>query len=381
MNALSQTMPMGARHNPWLDLVRALAIVLVLLRHGEKGLADAGRVGSGVFHTIMMNGWIGVDLFFVLSGYLITAHLLRRPISSQGLRRYFEMRALRILPAYYAVLFLIVIGAFPFYAVDPAGLPVRVAYHLLLLQDYLPSNINVAFWSLGVEEKFYVIAPLLVAGLAACRRPRFALAAIATLLLISPLARSATFAGQQDWTYLSFFQQLRSPFHMSLEPLLLGVAIAYAGHMGLLRQLPRRPFAFVAVFVCLMAYLGSHEFMATLGTFDASLQPVLISLLCAALVLFAVGLDQEPMPLRSPAEPIARLSYCLYLVHFPLIPLALILAGASTWQFWLAYLSATVLVSVALHLCVERPFLRIKDRIALQRDRRKPRPATVMAAE
>ena len=62
--------------NAWLDLVRAIAIALVLLRHGSAAIAPPSAVPAFFKHSLL-NGWVGVDLFFVLSGYLISQHLLR----------------------------------------------------------------------------------------------------------------------------------------------------------------------------------------------------------------------------------------------------------------------------------------------------------------
>ena len=83
-----------------------------------------------------MNGWMGVDLFFVLSGFLITTHICRRydgRITRAGLKDYLTRRVLRIVPAYYAVLFVAVLGLIPLYRVDEATLGIRIAYHMLFL--------------------------------------------------------------------------------------------------------------------------------------------------------------------------------------------------------------------------------------------------------
>ena len=104
--------------------------------------------------ALLVNGWVGVDLFFVLSGFLIAKHLLCRLADPNGLAlgAYIAKRALRIVPAYYAVLLLVAAGVVPIYTVAPEALALRLGYHALFLQDYLPANIVVVFWSLGVQE-------------------------------------------------------------------------------------------------------------------------------------------------------------------------------------------------------------------------------------
>ncbi len=114
-------------------------------------------LGSWDAIIIFLNGWAGVDLFFVLSGFLIAYLLLRRWASdqtswSQRLRRYLSKRVLRIFPAYYATLLVVAFGLLPFYPVSEQQWGWRLTYHLLYLQDYFPPNFVVAFWSLGVAS-------------------------------------------------------------------------------------------------------------------------------------------------------------------------------------------------------------------------------------
>ena len=356
------------RNNPWLDLVRSIAILLVLFRHGERALYVQGGA-QGFFQTIFTNGWVGVDLFFVLSGYLISRHLLRAGINSDNFRfgRYLVMRVLRIVPAYYAVLFLVAAGAFPFFGVASDMLGVRVAYHMLFLQDYLPSNINVVFWSLGVEEKFYLLAPVLIFALVRCRSDKTK-AALLLLCFALPIGlRTAAFLRLDEAIdYPTFFRMFRSPFHLTLEGLIVGVGIAVAQHANVLQQSRRSGllvlFGGLAVFG---AWLGSSDFMAVISGVDVMTQPVVIALLGGVVVLGAVQLGGTPMPLRQPFQFLSRLSYSLYLVHFPLIPLAMNITGAvGALGFWVCYFAISLGVALCLHFVVERPFLRCKDRIA-----------------
>ncbi len=357
-----------SRNNPWLDLVRCAAILLVLFRHGERAVTTTSNGGQGFVETLFLNGWVGVDLFFALSGYLITRHLVGAGIGTGrfALGRYLALRALRIVPAYVAVMALIIAGAFPFFEIGREALPMRVAYHLLFLQDYLPSNINVVFWSLGVEEKFYLLAPLLVAAL--LRLPMIAKAPLLVACFGLPLIfRSATFQGLDSGIgYNEFFQIFRSPFHMTLEGFVVGVAIAMAERAGLIRPRRGRGLALLSVSASILCiWLASHDFMARIGFHDAALQPALIALLAGAIILGAVMLAGSPMPLTQPARALSRLSYSLYLVHLPLIPLAKVLSGTQGVPgFWAIYLATSLAVAVLLHRGVEKPFLDWKDRLA-----------------
>lgn len=354
--------PRHRGHNPWLDGLRALAILFVLLRHGVR-IQPGGHTDSFV-HNVMINGWIGVDLFFVLSGYLIAKALLKR--MGNGAKafswRYFEDRILRIVPAYYAVLILCVIGFFPGFAISPDGLDGRFVYHLLFLHDYLGSNINVVFWSLGVEEKFYLLVPFLMMALLKIRSLGGQMAICAALLMISPISRLMGFAameGPED--YGTFFYQLRSPFHMSLEGFVAGIVVALLQLRGLLLS-PRLAKGLLAACLAgLILWTGSHEFLGSITRFDAGPQPLLLSGLFGLMVLCGVSLSGQYMPTEPLVRVKARLSYTLYLIHYPLIPLAFGLAPeGATLMFWLYYLFLSFTAAAILHFLVEKPFLKLK---------------------
>ena len=371
---MAETASTGGRNNPWLDLIRAIAIAFVLLRHGELAFTEAPRLQLEPLKTIAANGWIGVDLFFVLSGYLIARHLLRAGIGSGNfsIGRYMAMRALRIVPAYLAVIGLILIGAFPFYTIPDGLLGARLAYHLLFLQDYLPSNINVVLWSLGVEEKFYILAPVLIFLLFQCRSMAAKLAILAVCFSIPVMFR---FDAYRQLThaidYQTFFPIFRSPFHMTIEGIVLGVTIAVVEAAGFVRRSPFVGLTILGVSsAALLLWMASHDFMAQIDIRDAVWQPSIIAIMAAFMTLGAVMLAGVRMPFAGPVNIAARLSYSLYLVHYPLIPLAAAIAVAyGAHFFWPAYLAISIGVAVLLHLIVEKPFLAWKDRIGAREGR------------
>ena len=205
---------------PGLDLLRAVAVIVVTLYHaGIMGFPLPGRV-----HRF---GWIGVDLFFVLSGYLIGGQLLAalardRPIK---LPRFFARRALRILPAYFVILAI--------YAFLPAW---REYPEMFPLWKFLVSVQNIGLrggtafshaWSLAVEDQFYLLLPLLL--LLLNRRPRAAVIIPCAIILggfglrwfLALQNRTDTgvsFRGFQTWIYYATWTRL--------DPLVLGVALA-----------------------------------------------------------------------------------------------------------------------------------------------------------
>ena len=372
--------PQQAHHNAWLDVLRSLAIFLVLLRHGS-GVAQ-GNPGEGFLANLLRNGWVGVDLFFVLSGYLIAAGLIRRSRRQEGslvATSYFTDRILRIVPAYFAVLILCYLGFFPGFSPSASDPDRSLFAHLLFLQDYTGADINVVFWSLGVEEKFYLVAPLLVLGLARPRALSGCAALAACLLLVSPVCRAVAFEAMgASVDYGEFFRTLRSPFHMSIEGFVVGIFVAVLHSRGVVFPARHASLGLGLSALALLAWLGSHEFLLTITRFDAWVQPTALAALFGWMVWCAVSLGD-----RRPAfEPFfrvnARLSYALYLVHFPLLPLAAALAqDQGQGAFWAGYLALSYAAALVLHFAIEKAFMQLKP----SRSENGPRPSRFSETE
>jgi peptidoglycan/LPS O-acetylase OafA/YrhL len=166
----------SGKHFPELDGIRGLAIVGVLCSHGVgiSGLFDASHnsLADKLLRYACVPLWGGVDLFFVLSGFLITGILLRSKTSENYFSSFYARRVLRIFPIYYLVLTLsLVMGHFSadFAAQLPAWASWKFAY-FLYVQNWpifwhgqkIMTGIWGPYWSLAVEEQFYFIWPLVV---------------------------------------------------------------------------------------------------------------------------------------------------------------------------------------------------------------------------
>jgi peptidoglycan/LPS O-acetylase OafA/YrhL len=153
---------------PELDALRGVAILLVLFFHGFgfalRNLAGLPRAAR-LFVQATTPGWVGVNLFFVLSGFLITGILLDSRDRMDYYRRFYTRRALRILPAYYGILVVLLLVA-------RFGLVERhISWSFVGMSFFYLSNVTVLFgvsmqygvlWSLAVEEHFYLIWPTVV---------------------------------------------------------------------------------------------------------------------------------------------------------------------------------------------------------------------------
>ncbi len=312
-----------------LDGLRAIAILLVLARHAVRPFHEAAQpllpIAGWDAAAPLLNGWVGVDLFFVLSGFLISKHLLARRGNPNGLAlgTYLAKRALRIVPAYYAVLLVVAAGLVPLYAVPQDALAIRIGYHALFLQDYLPANIVVVFWSLGVEEKFYLLAPVILAVVVTWRPPEAQLAVAAGIALLGPALRMIIAHTHPSIDqYVPFFQTFRSPFHACIDALMIGVLCALLHHHRERLAWLRRSIAWFVLWpaIALLGWLLlAAPLLERIDDFDKVFQPFLIAL-GAGGVLGGIVLSGRPVPFLSGISllVLARLSYGLYLVHLPL---------------------------------------------------------------
>jgi len=204
-----------------LDGLRGIAILMVAISHYAE--QTAGKGYDEVFFRAAQSGWIGVDLFFCLSGYLITGILLDTRDSAHYLRNFFLKRVLRIFPLYYAAL-----GLY-FYFFHTITEPGASPIHPLWLYSYgtnvataiwgWPSRWVGHFWSLAVEEQFYAVWPFVVLAL-----PRRSLLHACVLLWILAALLRWALAGWHhvDPTVLYVLTPLR------IDPLMSGAILAAA---------------------------------------------------------------------------------------------------------------------------------------------------------
>jgi peptidoglycan/LPS O-acetylase OafA/YrhL len=374
----------------WADLdgLRAFAILLVVGRHSLRpfisedtyhAVVTAGRLD---FTPLVLNGWIGVDLFFVLSGFLIGRQAWR----GDSLRRFWFKRVTRILPAYWACLGIVafgltVSGAWPKSAADFVA-------HLVMLQDYTGSVFVPSFWSLGAEEKFYLLAPLLVFALTWDRVRRWQGVALFALWLLPVMWRVASVSLLNgSISYEAYFPRYRSPFHLTCESLVLGFAIAWisrqtwSSHIGR----PAREALFWVGAAGVVYWLVPSVILQTIDARTIVVAPALIGLCFGAMVLAAVSGSGSYSVVIGCAmwQPLATGSYTLCLTHMMVLPIAAALAAramplnagaspAAQWMLFLPwYLVMTALAAYVLHRYVERPMLQWRDRRLAQADQSK----------
>jgi peptidoglycan/LPS O-acetylase OafA/YrhL len=352
---------------PGLDLLRAIAIVWVMLFHSFI----VGGLGPD-FAWLSRYGWAGVDIFFVLSGFLIGTQVLRplqrgEPVSFGG---FYARRAWRILPAFAVVLALYVF--FPVLREVPGLQPwwQFATFTLNLLIDY---NSNQAFshaWSLCVEEHFYLVFPLLAWWLT--RRPStLKFVGICTTVVVLGIAlrttvwlHDAAVNPPRNW----FLEDIYYPTWMRLDGLLIGIMLAalrvYRPQAWTRLQARSNVLLFGGIAVSCLAF---WLFRDRAGLLANALGWPLLSF-GFGLLVFA-GADRQSLlgRWRVPgAGWIAGISYSLYLSHKIAFHVVQVTFGASLQGrgaiAFAVYALAVHLLGAALHYLVERPFLRLRER-------------------
>jgi peptidoglycan/LPS O-acetylase OafA/YrhL len=354
---------------PGLDLLRAIAVVWVMLFHSFI----VGGLGPD-FEWLSRFGWAGVDIFFVLSGFLIGTQVLRELQRGAGisLGGFYARRAWRIVPAFAVVLALY--GFLPALREAPGLQPwwQFATFTMNLLIDYDRNKAFSHAWSLCVEEHFYLVFPLLAwwfARRASVARVLGVCSAVAVLGLAlrgGTWLHHAAIDPSRNW----YIEEIYYPTWMRLDGLLMGVMLAilrvHRPQLWARLQVRSNAILLGGLAVCCLAF---WLFRDRTGLLANTLGWPLLSFGFGLLVL--AGADGHSLigRWRVPgAGWIAAISYSLYLSHkiaFHIVQgtMAPSLQHSNVLLF-LAYALATLLLGAALHYAVERPFLRWRDRRA-----------------
>jgi peptidoglycan/LPS O-acetylase OafA/YrhL len=356
-----------------LDTLRAAAIVLVMLYH----LNMLGLLPS-VISPIARLGWVGVDLFFVLSGFLIGSQLLKPYLTGErpSLRDFYTRRAYRILPAFCVVFLLYLVVPLWREAPGPyAGWQyVSFTWNLFLL-GYPENRAFSHVWSLCVEEHFYLILPLLL--LLLMRKPSvWKTTSLLLFFIVGGIALRAWLlhsivqtAGDQQG--LMMMKYIYYPTYSRLDGLVVGVTLA------IIRTFRAQWWSRITRHGSLLALFGLASVFGALWlcVFDYPDPDLPASILFAFPALaFGFGLlvasavcEKGPFSRRVPgASTLAVLAFSLYLTHksvahatHHLLP---VLTAQAGWQSLLTYALTCFGVASLLYLGIERPFLELRAR-------------------
>lgn len=333
-----------------------------------RALAVGGVVLNHLFPSRLTGGYLGVDIFFVISGFLITSHLASELRSTGRVRlaRFWARRARRLLPASLLVLAVTLWAswvwlpeaAFAQISRETLGSALYVQNWVLAAsnQDYFRSSQSASpvthYWSLSVEEQFYLVWPLLLLALWSCaRRANDVLrqritSSVLGVLVVSSLAYAVWALGTHPES--AYFVTWGRAWEFGVGGL-LGLAAS---------RLPAVP--------RLLAVPGWVAMIASMMLFDESTSvpglPTLVPVVGAAVVIWSgVGSGESALRLLRPLSWLGDVSYSLYLWHWPVFVIAPVALGVSMGrELGFALLAACLALAAALTRWVEDPVRRMR---------------------
>jgi peptidoglycan/LPS O-acetylase OafA/YrhL len=358
--------PLLSREMPGLDVLRGVAVLAVVCYHGLHWWLPPNLSLSPAANFLSMltsPGWLGVNLFFVLSGFLITGILIDTRYRSNYWQSFYTRRALRILPLYVATLLLL-----HFYEHLTWMYVLVCLFYLANFTQYMKLEGYGPLWSLAVEEQFYLVWPFLVR----CLRLRtLALVCLGSIFL-SPILRYVSFA------HIVPLGDSYTATWLLTDNLAVGALIA------IILRTPSATLARVRKLTLTLGGLGLALFaielhlnwMTRTNASGAALQPEPFLLLFAALLLLSLQYGGHPVVFRltRPLRFFGYISYGLYLLHligFKIYqdlysdighPVSVLTLSSILGRFCLV-VGITSLICLISRRYFEEYFLRLKDRL------------------
>ena len=351
-----------------LDLLRLVAVLLVIGRHISGAQDPAASVRHPLLATWARGGWVGVDIFFVLSGFLVSG-LLFAEFKARGELspvRFFVRRAWKIYPPFYLLLAVTVV----MYATFRQELRWSwLLSELLFVQSYVP-GLWMHTWSLAIEEHFYLLLPVTLLLLVR-RRPAAADPFRPILLLGLGVVALELLLRVANWRFhpAYAYQTHLSPTHLRLDSLFVGVVLSYGYHFNtraFVDLLTPWRWALIVTGGALLAPAFVFPLDTTPFVYTAGF--TLFGLAGAMLVAGTVLCASPREGMLAPLAALGANSYSIYLWHLPVmlwgIPLAEQAAGVRFSLGFRAGLSviASLAFGAAMAKLVEAPALRLRDR-------------------
>lgn len=352
-----QNHSLSLKYTPALDSIRGVAVLLVVAMHAEYFFFDANI-------SWISGGFLGVDLFFVLSGFLITDILLSDFTRHGKLsyKKFYINRFLRLFPA--LALLLLVYFALSSFGATSQRLEIDAIFAILFyyFNWLLVSTLDVPegmghMWSLAVEEQFYLLWPAVLAlALRHLKPVRHVIALLVTLIAAIALWRAYLWNLDTNWLFLYVRTDTRA------DSILVGALLAYLLSKDLL-HIPHLKLVSgisATIFLICVFYFDRESPALYMGGFT------LLAILAAVLICYAIkGAETNQVFFDwKPLRWLGKVSYGLYLWHMPIFMLVsgTDQLGSNTSRAFvgLGLLGITTLLSWFL---VEKPCLSLKNRI------------------
>lgn len=347
-------------HISSLDGVRAIAALLILWLHFWSVAEGSTSLVNFLVKTASI-GQIGVPLFFVLSGFLISRILLRKKGENDYFRSFYLKRSLRIFPLYYFFL-LLVFFIYPLIVQVPVT-PLSLSWpNWLYLQNFAmtfnwhyegPGHL----WSLAVEEHFYILWPIIVYYTNLKQLKRICIA----VCVAEPIVRYFMFSSNIEVFYFSFTR---------FDELCFGALLAIAeAEKKILSSLVLRITAVVCLTALVFCFVKSGERSLTVQVFKFSLLGMLFYSGLALLLKEKVSVVSHFFS-SKPLMFIGKISYGLYIYHpFAFLVIETYFSTSNVWVNFISCITSSFALSITSYYLLEKPFLRLKDKVDRHRQK------------
>lgn len=335
-----------------LDLLRGIAILLVIFRHGD------------ISNVVAEFGWLGVDLFFVLSGFLVSGLLFREYLKSGRVRvgRFLIRRGFKIYPGYY-IFVAVSIGIY-YWQTKTFYKQSELLPEIFYLQTYLP-HIWDHTWSLAVEEHFYLVLALFIPLSIMAKKIEnrtFMIISFIVILIGAFLMRLQVSLPHCNDDFFPFSQT-----HLRMDGIIVGVFCSYLYYFtGFYEFFLKGKFLFALASILLIIpgflFPGGTFIMNTFGLSSVNLGFGILLLLSVQ-----KNTPSSPMNWSWIALPVRAFcfigvhSYSIYLWHLVAKNIILHFGFGEKLSFAL-YLLLALAIGIVLSFVIERPFLRLRDR-------------------
>ncbi|ELB2793007.1 acyltransferase [Aeromonas hydrophila] len=348
------------KNNRWLDLCRASAIMLVLLSHGRHMLSPI----FSDYQLFKFGGFLGVEIFFVLSGFLIGTIIIEKISNSESRWRwiphFWVRRFLRTYPSYLLFLFL---NWFFIDSLRPSPMPELWRY-ITFTQSLFSAHPGFfgEAWSLVIEEIFYICIPIMMLFTWSRSATQALLVTLFILLIYSLVMRAIFVCSDPSLT----FNQIRSTALLRLDSIMIGVLTSYCYcHGGLWRErlIKAAPFLSLLIIPVVIISMQADKIMDESLFFKVFLFPI-ASAAAAGLLVSGINLRIDDLLYRL-IKPVARWSYSAYLVNLLVLSAMGFYLPKVTEDtailYWFGFMFTTLTLSAVIYRCFERNILLWRD--------------------
>lgn len=341
-----------------LDILRGIAVTLVIFRH--ISLPERTNILYDTIHYLQKIGWVGVDLFFVLSGYLVSG-LIVNELNKEGhfnIKRFLIRRALKIYPPFYLLILVTVTYNF-FYKHKFVGLTPFLA-ECFYIQNYITGLWNHT-WTLAVEEHFYLILPLLFFAFKPKEKSYYKLliiiCGIMALITILRIASSENIITNDRIIFYS---------HFRLDILFFGVFIRIVSYQYKNFLNKYQSLITLFLYICPIIVLIFISTVPLYSELNFTIGYLLIYVCFGAMLLSLTNTREKYNKIAFYSAKMGKYSYGIYLWHMPIkfwvvnavslfVPLGYVLQIS-------IYIIASIVLGILFSKTIEFPILKLRDK-------------------